>query len=224
MRADIYHNDKFFKSRRAYSATQIAPKVYNMFNAINKQMHRRKRRAISHGLSENALRQFEPSIHHHIDTFIFLLNQSCGGPAINMTDKCKNLSLDIIGQFGFGQSLNMQTESTNRFLSRAMDASMYRQNIYMQYPLLKRVGFETVLFLATYFARQRFIGILKRLVVTRLAKDAPTAKDLLAFVREAQNSSPGEETEPQELWTEAALLLVAGKTARFTLCWQRRLS
>jgi cytochrome P450 len=130
-----------------------------------------------------------------------------------MSERCHSLGLDTIAQFGFGQSLNLQTRSDNRFLIRGITISAYRQNVYMQFPLLKKLGFEQLLSILAGSMRMKYVNLMKSMVEARMSQNA-ASQDLFAFIQKAQSSEDGETMPMEEIWTESTLFLVAGKLTR----------
>jgi cytochrome P450 len=116
--SEIYQNERLFKTR-AYLTSQPFPDVYNLFNVLDKRLHRAKRRIIGQGINDRSMREFEPLMLGHIDTFVQELAKTCKDQAsvVDMTDRCKFLGLDIIAQLGFGTALDLQTSTRNRFIS-----------------------------------------------------------------------------------------------------------
>jgi len=154
------------------------PGVYNIHTVIGKDIHSFKRKVISQGLTDRCMREFEPSLNVHIDKFIQnlgeLSRETCpAGPQswstpINMTQWCQWLAYDVMGQFGFGQSFEMQDKPDNHFLIRGIAASNRRANIYAQFPDLKKTRIDTLLYPWASQMRQRFLSLTTRIVQDRL--------------------------------------------------------
>lgn len=95
----------------------------------------------------------------HIDVVINQLSEaSKPGEIVDMTTKSKYLGLDISSQFGFGISLDMQTDSKNRFLDAGMRAAVYRTYVYMQYLMAKYLGVDLLLIRPLYAIRKKIQG------------------------------------------------------------------
>lgn len=114
--------------------TQRAPNTYNVFNAIDKRVHRVKRRIIGQGILQASMHKFEPMMMGHINVFVKQLLKSEG--PINVTDYCKRLGVDIISHLGFGASLNLQTDPRNRWMIPRMTNVNFRAGYNMQLPAL----------------------------------------------------------------------------------------
>ncbi|PVH95309.1 cytochrome P450 [Periconia macrospinosa] len=207
---DIYRDDKLFKAR-SYVATQDDPKIPSILSAIDKQLHRRKKKIVGNGLSEKHLRQFEPTMMSHIDIFINqLLEASKSGEVVDMTIKSKYLGLDISSQFGFGISLDMQTNSKNRFLDAGMRAAVYRTYVYMQYLSAKYLGVDLLLIRPLYAIRKQYREALHSLVSRRLEMGKHAKDDLFSFVIDEKDPETGAGMTEMELFVESEIYLIAG--------------
>jgi cytochrome P450 len=194
--------------------TQIKPGVYNLFNSIDNRLHRIKRRMIGKGLSEQKMRSFEPVMLKKIDVFLRNIRASVGsGEAVDMTDRCKRLGLDIIGQFGFGASLNLQINDKNSILLNGMMAAIYRSNVYLQTPFVKWLGVGLALLPSLYRLRTEYGGLLKELIVDRLAEERDAKEDLFSYVVDATDTETGTKMKLSELWSEATFFFPAGQHA-----------
>lgn len=185
-------------------------------------MHRRKRKVISQGLSEQAMRSFEPTMLRHVDVFLKGLMQSTrvgdGGSGnewstpIDMTDRCKHLGYDIMGEFGFGRSFEMQTKSENHFILDAIAANILRAGVFQQFPALAKFGLVMpLLYPKVVRLRQKFMQVTTDLVETRLSADKNSQHDLFSFIVDAKDPETGQGFSNKEIWAESRLLLIAGE-------------
>ena len=207
---EIYQNERLLKSC-AYLVTQPFPDVFNLFNVIDKKLHRVKRRLVGQGINDHAMKEFEPLMLAHIDTFVKSLAASCDGKTIvDMTDRCRYLGFDIIGQLGFGTALDLQTSTRNRFMLAGMDTSNFRTNLYMQFPLLKRAGLELLLYPFILTSQMAYYKKLRELIVARRAEGKHARKDLYSFVVDAKDPETGQGMRLRDIWSEAAFFMPAG--------------
>jgi cytochrome P450 len=117
---------------RSYLATQIKADTFSVFNWINKQLHKAKRRMVGKALSEQKMRQFEPIMLEHVDTFLKqILLSTQTHEAVNMSVRCKRLGVDNIGCSGFGHELNTQTDEENRVAIEGLAGVSYKTNVYI---------------------------------------------------------------------------------------------
>lgn len=208
---EIYQNERLLKSR-AYLVTQPFPDVFNLFNVIDKRLHRVKRRLVGQGINDRAMREFEPLMLAHIDTFVRELAKSTKdeNAIVDMSDRCRYLGFDIIGQLGFGTALDLQTSTTNRFMLAGMDTSNFRSNLYMQFPLLKRAGMELLLYPFILTSQMAYYKKLRDLIVARRAEGKHARKDLYSFVVDIKDPETGEGMRLRDIWSEAAFFMPAG--------------
>ena len=206
---DIYQSERTIKVR-SYLVTQIQPKTYSVFNCIDKRLHKIKRRMISKALSEQKMRQFEPVMLEHVHIFLKqLLKSSRKSELVDMTPRAKHLGLDIIGRFGFGYELNMQTEETNRFTLPGLSGAGYKNNVYIQAPMVKYFGLE-FFFPRLYALRMKYFFLLKKMVKDRLAEGKTAKEDLFSYVMDARDPDTGTKIRLGELISEATFFFPAG--------------
>ncbi|KAI0201455.1 cytochrome P450 [Astrocystis sublimbata] len=214
---DIYNNDRVTKSH-VYELTVASGKP-SIFNTINRQSHREKRKLIGQAITDKAMRSFEPIMLEQIDIFIEQLRLASAPTSgssnplpLNMTDLTKRLGADIVGHLAFGYALNMQTDPTNRFLLRGLAIGTYQNNSFMQFPLLKKLGLHKLVpLIAGYSARMEYMNLLQKMITVRLSKEKYAKNDLYSFVvdhLDADGSKNGVKTG--ELWSEALFFFPAG--------------
>jgi cytochrome P450 len=207
--SDIYQSERTNKVT-SYLCTQIKSDTYSIFNCINKDLHKIKRRMISKALSEQKMRRFEPILTEHINTFLkLLLTDSGAGKPTNMTERCKKLGLEIIGKFGFGYDLKLQTSDENVFVLKGLEGGSYRNNVYIQAPRVKWFGVE-LLFPSLLRLRLKYALLLRRLVKQRLAEGKDAKEDLFSYVLDARDPETGTKIRLSELWSEATFFFPAG--------------
>jgi hypothetical protein len=170
---------------------------------------------ISKALSEQKMRGFEPILLTHIGVFLkLLLRASRAGEPSNMSDRCKRLGLEVIGKFGFGYDLKVQTEETNAFIVKGLEGGSYRNNVYIQAPGVQWMGVE-FLFPALYRLRIKYFFLLKRLVKERLAEGKDAREDLFSYVVDAKDPDTGTKIRMSELWSEATFFFPAGTSLSY---------
>ena len=214
---DIYQSERTNKVH-SYLATQIKADVYSVFNCIDKRLHKIKRRMISKALSEQKMRQFEPIMREHINIFLRqLLKASRNGESVDMSDRCKRLGTEIIGRFGFGYFLNLQTEDTNSFVIPGLTGASYKNNIYIQAPMVKYFGLQ-FFFPKLYALRMKYYLLLKQMVKDRLAEGKAAKEDLFSYVMDAKDPETGTKIRLGELVSEATFFFPAGRICK-ALTW-----
>jgi cytochrome P450 len=191
--------------------TQIAPKIFNLFNVIDRDLHRTKRRIVGQGLSERATRQFEPVMLQQVGAFLDeLLKAHRDGRPIEMSEACKLLGFDISVELGFGYNLKLQSSTENRWIVEAMSTSNWRINLYIQWPSLKKLNLEKLLLPVILPKVLRYHRLVKQMVSSRRAEEKDARPDLFSFVSDYKDPASGQKLSSREMWSEAAFLIPAG--------------
>ena len=98
-----YLNERMKKSF-VYDLTRQANGTLNVFNALDEDIHRRKRRLVGHAITERAMRSFEVTMTQQINIFLHQLISSARSP-IYMATYVKRLSFDVVFLLAFGYPL-----------------------------------------------------------------------------------------------------------------------
>ncbi|KAF2273428.1 cytochrome P450 [Westerdykella ornata] len=217
---DIYQNDRLSKSR-AYLATKPHPTISNLFNVLDKRLHRTKRRVIGQGINDKAMREFEPLMLSHIDTFVRSLVKSASSTnldatepkVVNMTPAIKSLTLDTITHLAFGSPLSLQTQPQRHpYFLRGLAIANYRTNMYIQFPVIKHFDYiERILYPFMWTSQKTFYRTLREMIGQRAMQGKVEGKkDLYEFVRDVKDPETGEGLGMADVWSEAAFLVPAG--------------
>ncbi|KAH7325866.1 cytochrome P450 [Stachybotrys elegans] len=205
---DIYLNSSVSKSA-VYDLTRQANGVSNVFNAIDKNLHRRKSRLVGRAINERSMRIFEPNMTAQIDVLLSTLLQSAGQP-LNMTTLVKRLSIDIVGLLGFGYELKTQTDERDRWLAEGVVKGNFRINSYMNFPALRHTRMDYIMGLIAGKARLKYGELVGRLIRSRLSVARDAHHDLYASMTD-EESLDGEKPLPQsEIFQEAVFFIPAG--------------
>jgi cytochrome P450 len=190
---------------------------YNIFTAIDKDIHRHKRKMLNQGFSDVNMKKFEPAMLQHIDIFLQNLMTSCDDQGsiwstpFNMTHCSGHLQYDVMGKFGFGQSFEMQKKPDNHFLLDVVDAICLRGGIYVQYPRLRYLIIDKLLAWRTSVLRSKYAALITSLVQARYAAEKDSQSDLYGTLSDVTNPENGLSFSDEELWAESRFLLIAGK-------------
>lgn len=196
---DIYNNDRVTKSH-VYTLLHRVKTNPHVFNCIDKTLHREKRKVVSKAITDRAIRMFEPTMAEQIDVFVrHVLASIPGRESVNMSQRCKWLGFDIVGLLAFGFQLNVQTQTDHRFILKGLVAGNYKSNAFMQFPLLKKAGLDTVLHGLSNSSRNRFLAILEKMASTRLSQGRYARKGLVYFVAEGEEGNKLDDTQLREL-------------------------
>ncbi|KAF2653159.1 cytochrome P450 [Lophiostoma macrostomum CBS 122681] len=203
---DILQNERLFKSS-AYLVTQASPTTFNLFNVMDKHLHRTRRRMIGQGLTEGAVHRFEPVFQDHIVVFLqHHLEASLQDHAVDMSQRCGWLTMDVSGELGFGRGFGLQTDPSSRYVSMMNR----RINVYLQFPAIKHTGWEKLLLLILLPKVRRFHRFLSGLIQSRVSQDKNARPDLFSSVSEYKDPETGKGLTRTEIWSEAAFLIPAG--------------
>ncbi|KAJ3568678.1 hypothetical protein NPX13_g6336 [Xylaria arbuscula] len=218
---DIYLSDGVSKAQ-CYQAGNVNPSMTNVFNTIDKHVHRVKRRHVSLILTDRSVRMFEPKVDEQVTIFLREILSTCQNAPrapINMSKRCKYLGLDIAGYLGFGYALNTQTDPTHRFLVNAMMIGSWRLNMYMQFPALRKLRLEILFYALAVLSGKSFLRVLSKMIQSRLSKETDAEHDLYAFMARTPETSETDGVTAKEIWNEGIFFLpAAGDTTSTALC------
>lgn len=192
---------------RAYLITQRAPGVYGVFNAIDKQTHRRKRKLVGQVVNERSLRALEPIITRQVDIFIQQLSLPKGSGSFNMTKMFKYLTMDIMGQIAFSYPFNLQTDPTHRHITETN--SNYLLNIAMQLPFVVTFRFLTFRTLRALIRGKGYFNVLETAMKHRFSQSDQGKQDLL-YMTDTMRVSDDDKTSIEQMRNEATFFLSAG--------------
>ncbi|KAI0201209.1 benzoate 4-monooxygenase cytochrome P450 [Astrocystis sublimbata] len=217
---DIYLNDDVSKSL-CYQAGNVNPNTTNVFNTIDKRVHRVKRKLVGQIVTERSIGVFEPKLSQQVDIFlrqILSSHKKDRAASINMSERCKYLSLDIAAYLGFGYALNLQIDPAYRYLTQAMMIGSWRLNMYMQFPFIRKLRLEILFYVLAIIQGKSFLKTLSMMIQSRLAKDKNAEHDLYAFMADALDAPQEDRITASEIWTEGIFFLpAAGDTTSTTL-------
>lgn len=183
-KADIYDNSRVVKSP-VYLATIGYTRTFNVFGAIEKHVHRPKRQLVGAALTDRAMRQFEPTMAAEIDVFLKqLLKSAHDSNPVNVTERYRNLAMDVIGQLSFGYPLKTQTESTCRFLREGISAGNAHNNILFQFPRLDSRVFTYPWHILTSGPRKKAFDFVENMINERVSEGNDARRDFYAQVIE----------------------------------------
>ncbi|TEY71251.1 hypothetical protein BOTCAL_0097g00050 [Botryotinia calthae] len=225
---EIYTSKDVQKSK-GYAALVTTPGVHNVHNSVEFSTHKHKRRVISKGFTIPSLLAFEPTMISTVNLLIQNLamasikskSQDNWSSPINMGTSFKHMSLDVMGEFGFGQSFNLQTSSDNHFLPEMIAGILIRGGVLLQCQAFRKMGIERFLNRKVHTAVRKYHSTVSKLVADRLKEDKNAKSDLFSFIFDAQYSIDGkheniETMTESELFTESGFLLAAGSDTSST--------
>lgn len=165
VKTDIYGHGRNVQKSHAYSPLPIYPGAFNTHTAIDKTIHGRKRRIVSQGFSDAALRAAEPFILDKVQKLCNGLlstgNTTDEKPANGWTKprdmskwskssmitmltanwkKGTYMTVDVISELSFGKSLDMLLKADNRWITESISSYIRRSFMAMQYPAIFTQG------------------------------------------------------------------------------------
>lgn len=127
------------------------------------------------------------------------------------------MTVDVVSELAFGKSLDMLTQSTNRWITDSISSYIRRSYLAMHYPALFRPG-SGWLSADTWFLpgllqdRQRYMAATKDIVTARIQKTDDTREDIMSYLLSAHDPETGDKLSFEELWAEAYLMISAGRS------------
>ncbi|OJZ84538.1 hypothetical protein ASPFODRAFT_48592 [Aspergillus luchuensis CBS 106.47] len=196
----------------------------SIFTAIDRTVHARKRRVMSHAFSSQALRGMEPHIlsairdwcaaliDRHPDERVPSAPSSPGSwsKPKDMVHWSACVIFDALGEICFGKTFNTSVSDANHFFFPLMALNLRIMNICGQMPILRSLGFEKYLRRGTVANRQRQIGFSRQQLRTRLAAESTQRRDIIYYLQQARDPKTNEGYSEAELMSEVMTLLGAG--------------
>ncbi|OQU97786.1 hypothetical protein CLAIMM_03671 [Cladophialophora immunda] len=211
-----------------YNFVYAVEQNWTVFSSIDKNMHAKKRRLMSHAFSDNAVRGAEELIVKNIsqwtDIFDKQIDQSTGkdgwSTAINMSSWSNYLALDILGDLCFGKPFQVLTSDAFRFvldLIPAFSGMLYSLGNtpikrllapLMRSKLMEIVGGES------HRQNLKFIGWAHKTMEERVkgdaGKDLAGRRDFVHYLLRGKDRESGDTISLDELKGDSIVLIVAG--------------
>ncbi|KAI9745830.1 MAG: hypothetical protein M1818_000511 [Claussenomyces sp. TS43310] len=221
----------------SYSNTIQKSQVYNVMvhrapntlTLIDKKGHGRKRRIISQGFSEAAVRGYEPTILNHIRTFCDQL-----APDSKASEDCKDslkpskwstrdlapwttyLTFDIMTDVIFGEKYKLLETPQNREVVQSIDDSNVRTGVLLQAAELATCRFDRRLFPKAIIGRNAFIKFVNALLKRRMQAQPLKRKDVFSFLLDAKDPETQQGLATAEIGAESTTMIVAGSDTSST--------
>ncbi|BCS28412.1 cytochrome P450 [Aspergillus puulaauensis] len=187
--------------------------LLNLASTTDKTVHARKRRIISHAMSEAAIRSYEPTILNKIQLFCKNLSDpsTFGGSYKNMSRWFSYLTYDIMGQLTFSQSYDMLTKDDHHFIQPLIDSYQHSQVILGTEPKLDQWGLAPLFLLKIMAENKKFRQYVDNQVNNRIAleKAGRGPPDIFKLLLEHKDKETGESMGFKELSDEAVVLIIA---------------
>ncbi|KAH7309768.1 cytochrome P450 [Stachybotrys elegans] len=201
--------------------TQRTPGIYGLFNVIDRQLHRAKRKLVAKVVSDQSIRKFEPTLLAEVDVFLHKLHHHAtvddGDAGVNMSMLFSHLTMDVMGHLAFAHPLSLQTETRFRFMIQGSAAANYYLNIAMQLSFLASLHILSYRWIRALLRGQNYFEALDQMIKTQLEKSDKSKQDLL-FMTDTMRVNEDTEQAVKEIRSEAIFFLTAGSdTTTITL-------
>ena len=184
---------------------------YTVFTATDGQLHRARRQLVGQVLTDRSMRAFEPVMIEQVDVYLRrLLADFRSSTPVNMTERSRQLGLNIAGLLGFGYDLGLQTEETNQFMLTMLEAGTLWSNVFLQWPSARMFRLGLVLVRVFREFRGRYLSLIEEMIRQRTAMAKDARHDLYSFVADSLNDKSGGSLRQSDLWAESNLFLTAG--------------
>ncbi|KAF2204214.1 cytochrome P450 [Delitschia confertaspora ATCC 74209] len=225
-----------------YKAFPATPKAVNVHSAIDKGVHSRKRRVLSHAFGDQAIKSLEKYILMNIRTGISLLAKKSGegekgviidmegknsavktekedgwGENWNMANWCNWLVFDIMGDLVFGKPFDLLESPQNRFAVELVGNAAHRHLICGTFLTLHKLELDKLLFPKISAERGKYMAYSKSQAVQRTKMGLDNdRKDFFHHLLTARDPETGLGFTMDELWGESNLLIIAGSDTTST--------
>lgn len=184
---------------------------HNIFNVLDKNVHRHKRKIIGRCVSERSMRGFEPIMIRHIDTLITQLAHSRKREeSTNMTTYCNRFGFDVVADLRFGESLKLQTDPQYRWMIRWLEVAHVRNNTHIQAPTVKWLGLYIPLLIFLIARGDKFNAMVDGLISRRMERGIHSREDFFSLMLDSKNPTTGKATTIEEFTEEVMFFFPAG--------------
>ncbi|OJK01152.1 hypothetical protein ASPACDRAFT_26403, partial [Aspergillus aculeatus ATCC 16872] len=219
--SDIYGYG--WKVRKSQVYDTLVHRTANTLTMRDKKQHAKRRRIMSHGFSDAAIRSFEPRVQELIQTLCDLLivkdasSESEWSAPQDMAKWFDYLTFDIMSSLVFSASYDTLRQENYRSVIRAIEDSNVRVSVLLQAPIITLFRSDKKLFGQSILGRNRFIRFIKSTVKERVLKSKfLTDRDIFSYFQTSKDAVTGESMDMNELSGEAATLIVAGSDTTAT--------
>ncbi|KAL7619359.1 hypothetical protein AAE478_009896 [Parahypoxylon ruwenzoriense] len=188
----------------------------NTHNTRDKVMHARKRRVLSQGFSDAAVKEMEKYILANVRSFCEQIGSGASQErkgwtvAKNMADWCNYLAMDILGDLCFGKAFHMLERPDNRYALELVSLATTRHLICGTMPLVGKLHLDKALFRKIATGREKYMAYSKAQLTERTKfGDDTDRRDFFYHLLKARDPETGLGFATPELWGESNLLAVS---------------
>ncbi|KAJ4362589.1 hypothetical protein N0V83_010683 [Neocucurbitaria cava] len=209
-----------------------------VFNAASNELHSKRRKIISQGFSEQAMRASEPKILKHVANYCNVLfepvTKTGWSEARETTQWSAFFAIDLIADLTVGRSTAMLTSPENRIYNPARKANFARMGLAIQWPeafrggLFKNLKLGELLFPKIAKLGKQWQNLLSSWIAARLkelrsVEKLATEDDMIVAIARYKDPETGQGLSDGDLTAEMTTLLIAGSgtitTGMTSLLW-----
>ncbi|OAP63321.1 hypothetical protein AYL99_02548 [Fonsecaea erecta] len=218
---DIYGFKRNFRKADATTVGASSdPDAQSTFSEPLTEKAMKKRRILSQGFSESALRDAEEFMIEKIDILCKQLISPSTEKAKDMSLWLNYLAYDIMGEVVFSKSFDMLTNPSLRYVLDLIDSMVFSTLLGGIVPWIYRSGLINVLFPRLLRTRTKFIAYVAGVVQNRIAAEATPAagrrRDFFHHLLNAKDAETGKPLPIASLFSEGVLLVVGGSDTSST--------
>ncbi|CZT14739.1 probable cytochrome P450 67 [Ramularia collo-cygni] len=226
---DIYGFKSNARKADFYKAFWASKDSASTHSSIDKSIHARKRRVLSHAFSDAAIKSYENHILAHIRQFCQNLagltsfadsqtpEKKGYGQAIDVADQANYLTFDIMGDLCFGKAFGMLERPDNRFAIDLIGNAAHRHLICGTYLPIHDYHLDKLFFRKIAAGRARYMQYSKGQAAERMKMGMDVdRKDFFYHLLKAKDPETGAGFTTPELWGESNLLIIAGSDTTST--------
>ncbi|KAF4625358.1 hypothetical protein G7Y89_g12808 [Cudoniella acicularis] len=197
---DIYHSKNVRKSV-AYTALSSGPDSLNVHNVINKAANQKMRKRIAQWLSDDNLKQFEPTLLLLSNTFVKTIaenEKSMDGWAkpVNISEYCHNFDL--------------QTNPTNRYMIHWAGPLHRFNSVYVQSVDLAKYHLEKILYPRGILYVWKLWKASRRFSREQFSHASKSDDSLLSILYKETDPDTKMQLSAIQIWSELKFVMVTG--------------
>ncbi|CDM28612.1 Cytochrome P450 [Penicillium roqueforti FM164] len=218
---DIYGIGSRVRKSKVYET--LVHQAPNTLTLRDKKKHAQRRRIMSQGFSDAAIRSFEPRVLELVQRLCGILqgdlnsNDGKWSKGQDMAKWFDYLTFDIMSALVFSASYDTIRQEKFRPIINAIEESNVRVSVILQAPILTLFRLDKRLFSRSILWRNRFIKFIRRTVSERVKKSSLLKeRDVFSYLKSAKDTVTAKTLRIDELGGEAATLIVAGSDTTAT--------
>ena len=116
-----------------------------------------------------------------------------------------------MGAVGFSRQLDLQSRPQNRYMIDVMAQLQKWNSTHIQSTSLAKLNLDKLFYPQQFYYGRKILEQVRLFVEKRTKKAEREKNDIFSFYVDATDPLTGEHLTLEELWSEAKLLMVAGK-------------